>query len=136
MRLFMSAALLTLSACSDQDKWEDNVATPALTTMTEQPGDWSALGGMIGRSPSDSGLIDSSAISVDLKSMLGRDAKAYRDAMMRAGALTRSGDLLVARSPDAWLVLHPEEHAMRAGLRQGSAWREWQTPGADVPAPR
>lgn len=135
MRLFVPACLLALAACSDGDKWAENVATPTLTTMTEQPGDWSALDGMVGRRPSESGLIETSSISVDLNALLGPEAGAFRSAMMRAGPLERRGDLLVAQAPDAWLVLQPGDHAFRAALRRNGRLREWQTPGADVPSP-
>lgn len=135
MRLPLIVCLLALSSCSGPDKWADNAAVPTLNVTSETPGDWSALSGMIGRRPSESGLIDTSAISVDLNALLGPDKQAFRSAMMRAGPLTRQGDLLVARSPDGWLVIQPEEHAMRAALRRGGRVQEWQTPGTDVPAP-
>lgn len=128
--------LLLLAACSGPDKWADNAVTPPLETMAEAPGDWSALDGMVGRRPSESGLIESSAISVDLNARLGSSAKPYRDAMMAAGPLTRQGNLLVARAPDAWLVLDPAGRAFRAGLRRDGVVEEWQTAGADVPRPR
>jgi hypothetical protein len=131
--ILLSAAL---AACSSGDKWAENAATPTLTTMTEQPGDWSALEGMIGRRPSESGLIERSPVSVDMQSRLGPAAKAYRDAMMRAGPLTRRGALLVAEGPDAWLVLDPDDRAFRAGLLRNGRLEEWQTAGADVPRPR
>lgn len=135
---FLLAPLLlgALTACSSQDKWADNVATPSLTTMTEQPGDWSELDKMVGRRPSESGLIESSSVSVDLNARLGPTAGVYRDAMMRAGPLERSGGFLVARGPDAWLVLDPAGHAFRAGLVRNGRLQEWQTAGADVPRPR
>ena len=124
-----------LSACSSGDKWADNAATPSLSQITEAPGDWSALEGMIGRRPSESGLIDTSAISVDLNSRLGPSARPYRNAMMAAGPLTRRGNLLVSQGPDAWLVLDPAGHAFRAGLRRNGQVEEWTTAGADVPRP-
>lgn len=135
MRLafFLFIAVL-LPACSSQDKWAENVATPSLSTMAETPGDWSALEGMVGRRPSESGLIDSSAISVDVKARLGTAAQPFRNAMMAAGPLTRRDNLLVAVAPDAWLVLDPEEHAFRAGLRTRKGWQEWSTAGANVPS--
>lgn len=136
MRLTLPVlAAVLLCACSGGDKWAENAATPTLTTMTETPGDWSALDGMIGRRPSESGLLRTSAVNVDIESRLGPDAKAYRDAMMRAGPLTRRGDLLVAQGPDAWLVLDPQDHAFRAGLLRGGKLQEWQTAGAEVPRP-
>jgi hypothetical protein len=136
MRLVLPIlAIALLSACSSGDKWAENAATPALTTMSETPGDWSALDGMIGRRPSESGLLRTSAVNVDIESRLGPAAKAYRDAMMRAGPLTRRGNLLVAQGPDAWLVLDPEDHAFRAGMMRGGKLQEWQTAGANVPRP-
>jgi len=134
MRLLLIASLIALAACSNSDKWADNAATPSLNTLSEAPGDWSALSGMIGRRPSESGLIENSPISIDLNARLGPDAKSYRDAMMRAGPLSREGDLLVARGPEASLVIQPAEHAFRASLRRGGQVQEWQTPGANVPA--
>lgn len=134
MRLALLASLLALAACSGSDKWADNATVPPLDVIDEAPGDWSALDGMIGRRPSESGLIEDSPISVDLNALLGPDAGPYRDAMMRAGPLVREGDLLVARGPDASLVIQPAEHAFRATLRRGGRTLDWQTPGADVPA--
>ena len=126
---------ILLAACGSGDKWADNVATPPLETIAEAPGDWSALDGMIGRRPSESGLIDSSAVSTDLNSTIGPSVGAYRNAMMAAGPLTRRGEYLVSRAPDAWLVLDPAGHAFRAALRRGGRWEEWHTPGADLPGP-
>jgi hypothetical protein len=137
MRIFsLLLAAAACSACSGSDKWAENAATPSLNQMAEAPGDWSGLSGMIGRRPSESGLVDSSAISVDLEARLGPDAAAYRSAMMRAGPLVRRGNLLVAEGPDAWLVLDPVEHAFRAGLMRDGKLREWHTAGAEVPRPR
>jgi hypothetical protein len=130
--LLLAAAL---PACSGNDKWADNAVTPALNQTAEAPGDWSALSGMIGRRPSESGLIENSSVSVDLNARLGASAKPYRDAMMAAGPLTRQGNYLVAKAPDAWLVLDPEGHAFRAGLIRNGQLEEWQTAGADVPRP-
>jgi hypothetical protein len=130
--LLLAAAL---TACSGQDKWAENVATPTLGTMAEAPGDWSQLEGMIGRRPSESGLIDSSVISTDVEARLGAAAQPFRNAMMSAGPLTRRGGLLVTVAPDAWLVLDPEGHAFRAALRRGGRTQEWQTAGAEVPRP-
>lgn len=136
MRFILPLLALGAAACGGgDDKVAANEAMPSLTTMTEQPGDWSALAGMVGRRPAESGLVDNnSPISVDLNARLGRDAAAFRNAMMPAGPLERQGDLMVARAPDAWLVIQPDEHAFRAALRKGSGWQEWQTPGASVPA--
>ena len=135
MRLTPLLLLAVLSACSGDDKWAENVTTPSLETMSEDAGDWSALGGMIGRRPSESGLIENSPVSVDLNARLGPAAAAYRSAMMRAGPLERQGALLVAKGPDAWLVLDPAGHAFRAGLVRNGTLQEWQTAGADVPRP-
>lgn len=137
MHLLKILLLVTaVSACSNQDKWADNAATPPLNAMAEAPGDWSALSGMVGRRPSESGLIEKSAISVDLQARLGPDAQAYRDAMMRAGPLEQRGGLMVAEAPDAWLVLDPAEHAFRAGLVRRGQLQEWHTAGTAVPRPR
>jgi hypothetical protein len=136
MRLSTTLLPLLLAACSNGDKWAENAATPSLNVLSEAPGDWSGLESMVGRRPSESGLFEGSPISVDLNARLGEAAKPYRDAMMSAGPLTRQGNLLVSRAPDAWLVLDPEDHAFRAALRRNGRVEEWQTAGADVPAPR
>ena len=98
-------------------------------------GDWTKLDGMIDRRPSESGLFDNSPITVDTNARLGPSAKAYRDAMMAAGPLTRQGNYLVAKGPAAWLVLDPEGHAFHAGLIRNGRLEEWQTAGTDVPRP-
>lgn len=133
LALLLLAAAST--ACSKSDKWADNAATPSLNQIAEAPGDWSALEGMVGRRPSESGLIENSPVTVDINARLGPAAQGYRDAMMRAGPLERRGALMVAKGPDAWLVLDPAGHAFHAGLLRGGKWQDWQTAGADVPAP-
>lgn len=132
MRLLLPLALLLLAACSSEPDTNGH-SLPTLAEMTEKPGDWSALEGLIGRTPADSGLLENSPVSVDLAAALGPDFAAWRDAMMRAGPLTREGPYLVARAPDAWLVLDPADHAFRAAHRTAAGWREWQTAGARVP---
>lgn len=133
-RLFAASAFLFLAACGP-DRSGENAVTPQLSQMTEDPGDWSAVQKMVGRTPADSSLLDNSPVAVDVAAKLGPDFAAYRSAMMQAGPLRREGNLLVARAPDAWLVLQPGDHAMRLALRTRSGWREWQTAGANVPAP-
>jgi hypothetical protein len=129
------ALLLLLPAACGPDQVAENAAVPALNVISESPGDWTALELMVDRTPADSGLIDDSPISVDLTAKLGPDLAAWRSAMMRAGPLRRQGNLLVARAPDAWLVLQPADHAMRLALRSKDGWREWETAGATVPRP-
>ena len=135
--LLLLVLTATLAACSDDPSASRNHAVPTIETMSETPGDWSALDHMIGRPPFDSGLLENSPITVDLNATLGPSAIAFRNAMADAGPLARRGDLLVSTSASgaAWLVLDPADHAFRAGLRTGNGWREWQTPGADVPRP-
>lgn len=127
--------LLPLAACSDDEVPENGAAVPPISVTSETPGDWSALSELVGRTPADGALIDNSPISVDLNATLGPDAQRFRSAMMRAGPLTREGPLLIARAPDAWLVLQPGDHAFRAALRTAQGWREWQTHAAEVPRP-
>jgi hypothetical protein len=129
------ALLLLLPAACGPAQVAENAAVPPLNVINETPGDWSDLDLMVGKVPADSGLIDKSPISVDLTAKLGPDLEAWRSAMMKAGPLKREGNLLVARAPDAWLVLLPADHAMRLALRSGSSWREWETAGANVPRP-
>lgn len=104
--------------------------------MSETPGDWSALDAMVGRTPFESGLLESSSVTVDINATLGPEARTFRNAMADAGPLRREGDLLVSRSRSgkAWLVLQPADHAFRAALRTENGWRQWTTPGSDVPA--
>jgi len=135
MRFILAAALL-LAACSKgDDKVAENAVMPPISVTSETPGDWTELDGMVDRTPAESGLMENSPVTVDVNATLGPEAPTFRTAMMRAGKLVRQGDLLVAKGPDAWLVLQPRDHAFRAGLRSGSGWHQWQTPGADVPAP-
>lgn len=127
--------ILLATACSGNEKVSENAVMPPLDVVSETPGDWSGLDSLIGRLPADSGLFENSPVSVDLNATLGPDLAAYRSAMMRSGPLRREGSLMVARAPDAWLVLDPEDHAFRAAMKGPRGWREWQTPGAEVPLP-
>lgn len=132
-----SALLLVaaLTACSNDDPPTNNIEIPTLNDMTETPGDWTALNGMINRRPSESGLFENSPITVDINARLGSSAKAYRDAMMAAGPLVRRGKYLVSKAPSAWLVLDPAEHAFHAGLTRNGRLEEWQTAGTSLPRP-
>jgi hypothetical protein len=134
MRLYLVLPFLLLAGCSGEpEATTHNI--PSLSEMTEKPGDWSALDGLVGRTPADSGLFENSPVVVDLTAALGPEFAGYRDAMMRAGPLTRVGPLMVAKAPDAWLILQPADHAFRAAQRTDAGWRQWQTAGARVPLP-
>lgn len=135
MRLLLPLALLAATAACSEEKPPSN-ALPSLETMTEDAGNWSALDDLVGRRPAESGLVENSPIEVDLSARLGRDSAAFRDAMMRAGPLERSGPLMMSQGPDAWLVIQPGEHAFHAALKTPQGWKEWSTPGAAVPVPQ
>lgn len=134
MRPVMISLFLLLAACGGKQSDNGN-NLPPLSEIVEQPGDWSALDLLVGRTPLDSGLLDNSPVAVDLNAALGPELPAFRAAMMRAGPLTRVGPLLVTRSSEAWLVLHPADHSFRAGLEGPRGWREWHTAGSEVPVP-
>jgi hypothetical protein len=130
---FLLTALL-LPGCRSEPEAKGH-QLPPLANIAETPGDWSALQQAIGRTPAESNFFEDSPVAVDIAATLGPDHASYRDAMMKAGPLRRSGPLLVSRAPDAWLVLQPADHSFRAALRTAKGWRQWQTAGADVPAP-
>lgn len=130
------ASALALAACREEAPPE-NLEIPDLNVIAETPGDWSALSGMIGRTPVESGLFEKSPITVDLNATLGQAAPAYREAMGDAGPLKREGTVLVttSRSGRAYLVILPSDHAFEAGLKTAHGWRAFRTPGAEVPRP-
>jgi hypothetical protein len=139
MRVTLLLFPLLLAACRDEPEPAAAAAAnavPPLERVSEKPGEWNGLDGLVGRTPMDSGLIESSSVSVDLSSALGPDLSAFQAAMMRAGPLTRLGPLLVTRADNAWLVLHPADRAFHAALLGPEGWREWHTAGAEVPIPR
>ena len=133
----MITAALALGSCGNDDKWAESAVPPSLNEMTEIPGDWSSLAGAIGRTPTDSGLMTSSAISVDLNAMLGPQVDAYRAAMADATPLIRQGPVLVsqARNSQAYLVIDPADHSLEVGIRQRNGWRTSRTPGSEVQRP-
>lgn len=133
--LSLSLPLLLAACGSGDDGVAEGAAVPTLAVMSEKPGDWTALDGMVGRRPAESGLIENSPISVDLDARLGEHAGRFRDAMMRAGPMVREGRLMVVRGPDSWLVIDPADHSFRAAMQDHGQLREWQTPGASLPAP-
>ncbi|MFC7535813.1 hypothetical protein ACFQPG_00350 [Sphingomonas sp. GCM10030256] len=130
----LSAAL---AACGGDDVVAENAVAPDLNLMSEVPGDWSALSGMIGRTPVESGLFEESPVLVDLNAMLGPDVARFRAALHNATPLVREGRVIVTRAHDgqAFLVIDPAQYGLLAGLRQGSGWRTFETPGADVGRP-
>ena len=127
---------LLLASCGD-DQIAENTIPPDISVTSETPGDWSALEGMVGRTPNESGLFEESPILIDLNAMLGPSAAAYRRAMADATALEREGALLVsrARNGGAFLVIDPAQYGLLAGLRQGDGWRTAQTAGAEMVQP-
>ncbi|WP_114229085.1 MULTISPECIES: hypothetical protein [Sphingomonas] len=134
--LFPTLALLSCAACSSGGNIANNsVAPPAV--VTETPGDWSALAGMTGRTPADSGLFTNSAISTDLDALLGPASAAYREQARSGSPLTRDGPVLVTigTARTSFLVILPSDHALQAGLKQNGKWRLWTTPAAQVPRP-
>ena len=131
------AFALLLAACGNDDQVASNGPLPDLATMSETPGDWSALDGLIGRTPADSGLFVASPITVDLNAMLGPSAGLYRTAMGNASRLDRLGSVLVTigEGGQAFLTIQPADHAIEAGIRIQGRWRLFHTPGAQVPRP-
>jgi len=135
-QLVLVLAILT-AACNQNDKIAQNAAMPPLNVASETPGDWSDLNLLVGRTPADSGLFADSPITVDLNALLGAQATTYRRAIEGGSALTRVGPVLVTVAPDrsAYLLLYPADHALEAGLKTASGWRQWNTPGSHVPRP-
>ena len=135
----LTMPLLTLAAAAcGSDTFAENAIPPALNAGTEAGGDWSPLQHMAGRAPAESGLFVNSPITTDLNAMVGPDLARYRAAMATGSPLTRQGPVLVtaARGGDAYLVIHPADHAMEAGLKGPGGWRTWTTPGASRPPPQ
>lgn len=126
-----------LPGCGNADNVAENAVPPSVNAMAETPGDWSALEGAIGRTPQDSGLFTTSPVAVDLNAMLGPSVDAFRALMADATPLNREGSVLVtrSRSGQAYLIIHPADHALEAGLRQRNLWRSVRTAGADIPRP-
>jgi hypothetical protein len=130
---------LALVACNNASVVApDNTVPPPLESIRDAPGDWSRLSGAVGRRPAESALLINSAITVDLNSMLGADASAFRTALADAGELRpEAGGILVTRSASGrgWLVIQPDDHAIAAGLKRGERWRVYRTPGSNIPLP-
>jgi hypothetical protein len=130
---------LAAAACSNanSETIAENAVPPSLNVGSEAGGDWSPLAYMAGRPPAESGLLVNSPITTDLNAMLGAESARFRDAMATGSTLTRDGPVLVtgSRGGDAYLVIHPADHAMEAGLKGPNGWRTWTTPGASVPRP-
>jgi hypothetical protein len=133
----ITAAATLLAACGNNNTVAANAVVPDLNTTSEAPGDWSALSHAVGQTPAASGLLQQSPITVDLNALLGPNAEAFRLALGDATPLRREGELLVtmAQTGRAYLVLHPAEHAIAAGFRQGTGWRSYRTPGTNVALP-
>jgi len=135
--LTAAAALLLLAGCSSHGNIADNAAAPPLNVISETPGGWGSLAGMVGRTPADSGLFQNSAINVDLDALLGAEAEKYKLAASAGTPLTREGPVLVTIANDrsTFLTILPGDHALQAGLKQNGRWRLWTTPAASVPQP-
>ncbi|MET4683939.1 hypothetical protein [Brevundimonas faecalis] len=147
--LFSVLALSTLVAACNQP-----AETPAPTKTETTPAasaapspaattDWSSLDALVGKYPNDSKLIEDSAVTAELKTLLGDRFETFRTNIQTQSPLQRDGQVLYVSgnkphqggSDAAYLLIDPTKKALEVGLWEGGKLTTYKTAGADLAKP-
>lgn len=112
-------------------------SNPAATT------DWSSLDALVGKYPNDSKLIEASAVTAELKTLLGDRFETFRTNIQTQSPLQRDGQVLYVSgnkphqggSDAAYLLIDPTKKALEVGLWEGGKLTTYKTTGADLAKP-
>ncbi len=153
MPFFTAACMLALTACERSPNEEPSfpqagnvAAAPATSsnTGTSAEGGWSPLYALAGRSPLESGLLDSSTVSDDLARLLGDKLAVLKTNLQTASPLERQGQLIFASgnkpheggSDAAYILIDPATKALEVGLWQRGELSTYKTPGSSIAKPK
>lgn len=106
--------------------------------------DWSSLNALVGRLPTESGLLDNSAVSGDLVRLLGDKLAVLKTNLQTASPLERQGQAFFVSgnkpheggSDAAYILIDPAAKALEVGLWQGGQLSTYKTPGSNIPKPK
>lgn len=138
-----------LAACGPKDKVEaPSENTVVINETTTAPamaitGEWASLQPLIGQYPRDSGLFDNSAITPQLKALLGDKFDAFVTNMQVQSPLAQQGNVLFTTgnkqheggSEMAYLLVDPTTKALEVGLWQQGKLTTYATQNSNIPKP-
>lgn len=152
MRLsLMSAAAvsLTLAACSQPEATPPAETPTASTeaapaTVETAAADWNALNTQIGKYPNETKLLEDSAITADLKTLLGDKFDVLTTNMQTQAPLQKDGPVLFTSGNKqheggvnaAYLLIDPASKALEVGLWEGGKLTTYKTAGSNIAKPK
>lgn len=152
--ILTATCVLALAACGRSHDGEKSspqagngnaVATGSANTATGvAQGNWSSLDALVGRSPTESGLLDNSAVSADLARLLGDKLAVLKTNLQTASPLERQGQVIFTSgnkphqggSDAAYLLIDPAAKALEVGLWQRGKLSTYKTPGSNIAKPK
>jgi hypothetical protein len=138
------AAFALLAGCNEPnpaDTVAANVAAPEPSPASASA--WASLANDIGKYPRDIGLFERSAISDDLKALLGDNFEAFRANMDVQGPLAEEDGVLWTSgnrpheggSEAAYLLIDPAAQQLEVGLWHDGHFQTYASPGASIAKP-
>lgn len=145
-------AALALSACEQATRPGEEdpmlIETSPSSTVAAADGDesasWESLDGFVGKHPLESGLLDRSAISGELRALLGDEFATLRANLETSSALQREGSTLFTSGNKAhegglnaaYLLIDQSAKAIEVGYWENGRLSVSKTPGPDIAKPR
>ncbi len=142
------AAALALAACGKPATPEEPASAPA-PAAASQPApvaavDWSSLEALADKYPSDTKLLEASAVTPTLEALLGAKFETLKTNMQTQSPLQRDGGLLYTSGNKqheggvnmAYVLIDPKAKAVEVGLWEGGKLTVYKTDGATLAKPK
>lgn len=143
------AAALTLAACGKPVPKEDVAPPPAATPeAAAEPSttadDWQSLDALVDRYPSETKLLEASAVTPALQKLLGRKFETLRTNMQTQAPLKREAGVLYTSGNKqheggvnmAYVLIAPATQAIEVGLWEAGKLTTYRTGDAELPKPK
>ena len=140
-----SAALLTACGKPAADATAPAAPPAAAPGAPAVAGDWASLSSAVGKTPSQSGLLENSAISADLRSLVTSRIDALKANLQVGTPLQRDAATGVlyttgtsqngAGMNQAYILIDPATRALEVGLWEGGELSIYKTMGSNIAKP-
>ncbi|GAW41891.1 hypothetical protein SH203_02302 [Brevundimonas sp. SH203] len=146
--VLVSALTLSIAACGSPERSDAPAppAAPAQVAPIAVPAatDWTSLNALVGQYPNASKLIEDSAVTADLKTLLGDKYETLRANMQTQAPLEREGSVLYTSGNKAhegginaaYMMIDPTQRAMEVGLWENGKLTTYSTQGSSLPKPK
>ncbi|WP_312219173.1 hypothetical protein [Brevundimonas sp.] len=145
----VAVAALTLAACNQPEATPPAETPAAPVEIAPAPtdaavSDWSALNAQVGKYPNETKLLEDSAITADLKTLLGAKFDVLATNMQTQAPLQKDGPVLFTSGNKqheggvnaAYLLIDPAAKALEVGLWEGGKLTTYKTPGSNIAKPK